>query len=60
MACPFIDEGHHKCEQILRVDQLAFVMSVCGDKFERCPVFQEQLARLRDADQPQLRLRRCA
>ena len=60
MACPFIDEGYPKCEPMLRVDQLIYVMSICGDQFERCPVYQEQLARQREADPPQLRLRRCA
>lgn len=60
MACPFIDDGHPKCEQILRIDQLAYVMKVCGNTFERCPIYQEQLAAQREAERPQLQLRKCA
>ena len=60
MACPFIDDGHPKCEPILRIDQLAYVMTVCGNHFERCPIYQEQLAAQREAERPQLQLRKCA
>ena len=60
MACPFIDDGHAKCEQILRIDQLAYVMKVCGNTFERCPIYQEQVAAQQEAERPQLQLRKCA
>ena len=60
MACPFIDDGHPKCEERMHVERLFHVMSVCGDNFEQCPIYQEQLARQQDTQRPQLRLRRCA
>jgi hypothetical protein len=60
MTCPFIDDGHPKCEQRLHIDQLLYVMTVCGDNFEQCPTYQEQLALQREVQRPQLRLRRCA
>lgn len=60
MACPFIDDGHPKCEQKLHIQHLLYVMTVCGDKFEHCPIYQEQVACQRDAERPQLQLRKCA
>lgn len=60
MACPLIDDGHAKCERILRIDQLVYVMNVCGNTFERCPIYQEQIAAQREAERPQLKLRKCA
>jgi len=58
--CPFIDDGHPKCEQILKIDQLLYVMSVCGDSFERCPIYQEQILRQRADERSTVRMRRCA
>ena len=60
MACPFIDDGHPKCEQILRIDQLLHVMTICGNEFERCPIYQEQHAEKQETERPQCQLRRCA
>jgi hypothetical protein len=60
MTCPFIDDGHPKCEQILRIDQLFYVMTVCGNDFERCPIYQEQVASQHEAERTQRKLRKCA
>ncbi|GEM_PF-5489181 len=60
MTCPFIDEDHAKCEQILRISQLPVVMNVCLDHFEKCSIYQERVGRRQDSEQPQLKLRRCA
>ena len=60
MECPYIDEGHPKCEATMRVEHLVFVMTVCGNDFERCPIYQEQLARQRQAERPRVQLRPCA
>jgi hypothetical protein len=61
MICPFIDDGRHKCEQKLHVDQLLHVMSVCGHDFERCPIYQEQVSAQHEAERKTQRiLRKCA
>ena len=60
MPCPFIDHGNPKCDEFLRIDQLEYVMTVCGNRFEHCPIYQEQIACQKDAARPQLALRRCA
>ncbi len=60
MACPFIDDGHPKCEQVLRIDNLVQVLSICGNDFERCPIYEQQLAARRIDERPQLQVRRCA
>jgi hypothetical protein len=60
MICPFIDAGHEKCQQVLRLEQLLYVMSVCGNEFERCPIYQEQVAEEREDERRQRMLRKCA
>lgn len=59
MTCPFIDDGHRKCEPILRLENLLYVMNVCGNEFERCPIYQE-LALERESERSQRVLRKCA
>jgi hypothetical protein len=60
MTCPFIDAGHRKCEQMLRVEKLLYVMSVCGGNFEHCAIYQEQLANKRETERPERAVRQCA
>ena len=60
MICPFIDSGHEKCQQFLRIEQLLYIMSVCGSDFERCPIYQEQIANQRETERNQRVLRKCA
>jgi hypothetical protein len=60
MPCPLLDHNEPRCNQFLRIDQLDYVLNVCGDHFEHCPIYQEIAARERDAKLAQRPLRRCA
>jgi hypothetical protein len=60
MICPFIDGGHVKCEQVLRFEQLLYILTVCGNDFEQCPIYQEQIAKQRENERRQSVLRKCA
>jgi hypothetical protein len=60
MACPLIDEGDPKCEAHMRIEQLFHVMTHCGNDFEHCPIYQEQLFRQRQDEQRIVQLRPCA
>jgi len=60
MPCPIIDDEHPRCQQILRLDQLAYVLNVCCNEFDRCPIYQEQHVGEKPVERNPCQLRKCA
>jgi hypothetical protein len=60
MACPFIDEDEPRCRPMLQIDRLLYVLEVCADRFETCPIYQQLAARPAQAEESRQNLRRCA
>lgn len=48
MVCPFIDGDDQRCADSIKLDKIDFAVAVCGNDFTVCPVFWEQMNRVRN------------
>jgi len=48
MVCPFIDSDHAQCADNLKLDRIDYAVAVCGNDFTVCPVFWDQMNRVRN------------